>query len=164
MPILVRKINMAKWMQNDILSGNDVSADAITNCMRTNQNALSTWQVNNENEIKEAVLAIVASHQHLDTIDIVFLDHDYLKKIGINLRSTPGDTPVKELINNHIDICELTYNSLGVIAKNIVQAIKDDKKKRVTKRELKTILSQAIESGRLVENDLHDSIRTKLRS
>lgn len=164
MPLLVRKINMAKWMQNDILGGDDVSADAITNCIRTNQNALSTWQVNNEDEVTEAVLAIVASHQHLDAIDVVFIDPAYLEMTGINLKSTPGDTPVKELVNNHIDVSDLTYHSLGVIAKNIVQAIKEDKKKRITKGEIKRILNKAIELGRLTENDLHDSVRAKLKS
>ena len=28
MPLLVRKINRAKWQQNDILNGEEVSADA----------------------------------------------------------------------------------------------------------------------------------------
>lgn len=45
MTLLVRKINRAKWMQNDILSEQDVSADAITICMKTVGNTLSVWQI-----------------------------------------------------------------------------------------------------------------------
>ena len=38
MRLLVRKIQKSKWMQNDILNGEPVSGDAITNCLKTKNN------------------------------------------------------------------------------------------------------------------------------
>jgi hypothetical protein len=162
MPLLVRKINKAKWMQNDILSGEDVSADAITTCMKTFQNALSTWRVSREEEVEDAVLAMVAGQERLETMDVVFIDRSSLEDKGINLKSTPGITPLKELINKHIDICDLTYRLLGVVAENIVRSIKDEKIKRYTKKDLKKILTEAIEAGRLHKNDLNEYLQSKL--
>lgn len=164
MPFLVRKINKAKWMQNDIISGHDVSADAITNCMKTSQNALSTWEITHEDDVANAVLAIVAGHQYLDTIDVVLLDPIWLKNMGINLKSSPGNTPVKELVNNHIDICNLTYHSLGSVAENIVRSFKEEKIKRYTRGDIKRLLSDAVKAGRLEKKDLYESIRNALSS
>lgn len=99
MSLLVRKIEKAKWMQNDIVGSEDISADAITNCMKTTGNTLSTWQIPGDNEIPEAILAIVSGHQYLDTIDIVCLDRSSLEIQGIALQSTLGNTPIQDLID-----------------------------------------------------------------
>lgn len=162
MPLLVRKINKAKWMQNDILSGQDVSADAITNCMKTYQNALSAWRVSHEDEVVDAILAMVAGQEHLDTMDVVFINRSSLEGNGINIKLTPGITPVKELVDKHVDICDLTCHLLGVVAENIIKSIKDEKIKRYTQRDLKKILIEAIEAGRLEKNDLNKYLLAKL--
>ena len=98
MSLLVRKIEKGKWLQNDILNGQEISADAITNCMKTIRNTLSTWHIANEEQIDDAVLAIVSAHQHLDTIDVVYISQDKLNKFGISMKNTPGQTPVDDLI------------------------------------------------------------------
>src|SRR5680860_1384079 len=74
-PLLVRKIEKAKWMQNDILNGEEVSADAITNCTRTNKNKLSLWFIQDESNLDDAVLALTSQAQHLETIDTVSYTH-----------------------------------------------------------------------------------------
>lgn len=162
MSLLVRKIEKAKWMQNDILAGEDVSADAITNCMKTTGNTLSTWLIRAWDEIPEAVLAIVSSHQHLDSIDIVCLERSLLERQGMDLRSTPGATPVKDLIDHHIDISNLAYRSLGTVANHIVNEIKQERTVRYTKGMIKKILNSAINDGRITKSDLHESVRAKL--
>ena len=161
MSLLVRKINKAKWMQNDIRSAEDVSADAITNDLKTQGNTLSAWQVAEET-IADAVLAIVASHQQLDTIDVVFLDPSSLESNGIMLQSTLGNTPVKNLIDQHIDICDLTYRTLGTVAEQIALALKEGKVVRYTKGKIKNLLKDAIDQGRLQMNDLNESLRKRL--
>jgi len=165
MSLLVRKIDNAKWMQNDILNNDtfsveDVSADAIT-CLKTSGNALSAWQVAEE-AIEDAVLAIVSSHQHLDTIDVVCLDPLSLESNGIRLQSTPGSTPLKDIIGQHIDICDLTYRTLGTIAEQIVHVLKEGKVLRYTKGNIKKLLYDAINQGRLQKDDLDESLRRKL--
>jgi hypothetical protein len=70
----VRKIETAKWKQNDICHGEDISADAVTISLKTTGNCLSVWKIEKECDIQDAVLAIVSNSQHFDTIDIVMLD------------------------------------------------------------------------------------------
>ena len=162
MSLLVRKIDKAKWMQNDILSGEDVSADAITNSLKTTDNTLSAWQVAGAEAIEDAVLAIVSSHKHLDTIDVVCLDPSSLESNGIRLQSTLGNTPVKNPISQHIGICDLTYRTLGTVAEQIVHVLKNGKDVRYTKGKIKKLLKDAIDQGRLQMDDLNESLRRKL--
>jgi hypothetical protein len=162
MSLLVRKIEKAKWMQNDIVGGADVSADAITNCIKTKGNTLSTWEISEESDIADAVLAIVSAREYLDTIDIVCLKRSSLESQGLVLQSTPGNTQVKDLINQHIDISDLTYRSLGTVAEQIVQEIKGGKVRRYTKGMIKKLLNDAIDLGRVQKADLHERLRNKL--
>ena len=158
MGLLVRKINRAKWMQNDICGDEAVSADAITNCMKTTNNTLSAWRIDSEDDIDDAILVIVSNHQHLDTIDVVCLNPTELSKCGISLKDTAGQTPIKEFVQHHVDISDLTYKSLGDVADQIIQLIKTDKIKRYTRPTIKKLLQNGINSGLLRKEDLPESI------
>ena len=57
MSLLIRKINRNRWLEEDEVP-NDVPADAITGCMRTQRNTLSVWEVPDEGKIDEAVKEI----------------------------------------------------------------------------------------------------------
>ncbi len=160
--MLVRKITKSKWFQNDILNGAEVSADAITNCLKTTKNTLSVWRVDNEETIEEAVLAIVANQQYLETIDVVLLDEEYFLKYQIKIENTEGNTIVEDLKNTHVDLIELDYNSLGKVAKHIIESINNDKSKRFTLAKLREIIQRAIENKRLKLSDLHEGIQKKL--
>lgn len=162
MPLLIRKIDKSKWLQNDIVSGEHVSADAVTNCLKTSSNTLSTWRIDNEAQIDDAVLAIVSAHQHLDTIDVVCMSQDQLGEVGINMQDAPGVTPVVDLVDNHVDIVGLTYKSLGKVAHCIVKCFSDNSVKRYTRGSLKKLLRTAIESGRLKAERISPSLADKL--
>lgn len=162
MSLLVRKIDKSKWLQNDIVSGEDVSADAVTNCMKTSGNTLSTWCIDNEAQIDDAVLAIVSAHQHLDTIDVVWMSQGQLGEEGIIMQDAPGLTPVVDLVDNHVDIVDLTYKSLGKVAHCIVKCFSDNYVKRYTRGSLIKLLRTAIASGRLEAEEIAPSVADKL--
>ena len=161
MSLLVRKIQQAKWLQNDILHGEPVSGDAITNCLRTRNNTLSTWEIPAESQIEEAVLAIVAAQQHIDTIDVVVLQRDEIEEVA-TLRKSPGAPPVKDLVNSHVDIADVNYETLGEVAGAIVQKFREEKVFRWTARRIKGLLAEAVSSGRLALDDLAPGLRRKL--
>jgi len=115
MSLFVRKIIKSKWYQTDIENGDDVSADAITNCMKTKQNTLSVWEIESPDELDNAVLAIVSQHQHLETIDVVKLDSVSLVENEIVWVESRGLTPIDDLVDTHFDLSELTYPKLGII-------------------------------------------------
>lgn len=162
MPLLVRKINKAKWYQIDIENDNDVKADAITNCLKTTKNNLSVWRIESEDDLEEAILALVANQDHLDTIDVVILEESTLIDYKLNIVASPGDTPVESLIAAHRDISDLTFTNLGMVKDHIVERIRNQKIKRFTVGSLKKLLKEAIENGILKIEDLKESVQSKI--
>lgn len=162
MSLLVRKINKAKWMQLDISETDDVSADAITNCLKTTKNTLSVWKNDTEEDLEQAVLALVANQDHLDTIDVVILQEDSLNEYNLNIVASPGDTPVESLVESHRDIADLTFSRLGSIKDHIVERIRNNHIKRFTVGTLKKLIKKSIEDGLLKKEDLKESIQRKI--
>ncbi len=160
--LLVRKIDKGKWLQTDICAGEDVSADAITNCMKTTNNNLSVWKIESENKMDEAVLAMVSAHDHLETIDIVPLNREYLREKGIDSEPTIGLSHVEGLRRIHHDLCHLSYRKLGLIAYHIVDIIREQRVKRYTAGRLKEILGNAVRGERLKLDDLSQGLRKKV--
>ena len=159
---LIRKINKAKWFQIDIMNDDDVSADAITNCLRTTENTLSVWNVEKEEDIDEAVLAIVSAQDHIETIDVIILNSDKIEEYNVNIVASSGNTPIESLQQIHRDLSDLTFSKLGLIKDHIVERIRNNKIKRYTKTNLKKLLLAAIEKGILRLDDLKESVRSKL--
>lgn len=157
MSYVVRKINRAKWPSTEIKVG-DISSDAITQCLYTKQNTISFWEIESEDYLIDAVLAIVSQFKHLDTIDVVMLEKEQIDKSEINYESTEGVTLLEEFKDNHIDLIELNYSKLGKLAELISINILNDRYERLTKGDLKRILSKAIQKGRLSKDELYDDV------
>jgi len=162
MALQVRKINKAKWLRADIVNGAEIPADAITNCLRTQQNNLSVWKIKSEDEIESAVLAIISGQARLETIDIALLSPEYLEQNAVKFMATEGKTAVKMPKDIHFDMVELTYEKLGVIAYHIVEKFKEKKVFRYTRKKLKDILNNAINEKRLDINKLSEDIKSIL--
>ena len=169
MPLLVRKIDYPRW-DHDVLSGplmSDISADAITD-LKTKSNTLSVWYAASDDEVEEAVLAIVGTLTQLDAIDLIPLEQSALQAAGLELQEDTGRTWVKSMEKRHRNIVKLTYGSLGTIAGIVVDRIREytekDKRIRITVSEVRDILKKAISEKRLDLNDLPDSIRKKITS
>jgi len=172
MPKLVRKINKAKWLQIDIETSKDVSADAITLCLKTNQNCLSVWRIETDRELENAVLAIVSAQDRLEAIDIVVLDESALLKSRIEIDISPGLTPVSDLVNHHRDLKNLTLSKLKEISTLIVEYLLFDEsrdrtkcpnsKVRITKRQTLDIIKNGIDKKLLKTGDLKESVKEEV--
>lgn len=160
---LARKISRAKWEAKRDLSEEEISADAVTADLRTQSNTLSFWRCGSETEVEDAALAIAAASDHVDKIDIVWVDEDELKTDGQTLEDTPGRTHVTELIDRHVDICRLDYVRLGKVAHRVMTAIKKKQcVRRLTKRRVTEILVAAIEQGRVNLDDLEKRVQEEV--
>jgi len=162
MGLLVRKINRGKWPNIDKYDVFNISSDAITSCLRSSKNTLSVWKIDTENHLDEAVLALAANFQRLESIDVVLLDNHDLIKGNINCVQTKGITLVKDLEDTHYDLSELNYYSVGLIAEHITQRIFLKKIKRYTITDLKKIIKKAIDENRLRIEDLNESVRKRI--
>ena len=58
MPYLVRKISRAKWDNEDFdyVNNDNAPADAITSCLRTFNNELSTWLIDDLEDLDNAII------------------------------------------------------------------------------------------------------------
>lgn len=162
MPFLVRKIEYSKWDQRKILDGEEPSGDAITNCMKTKQNKLSVWHIDDESERNEAVLAIVANLDHVEAIDILLIDESLISEAGLSLQEVTGETPYHAFENNHLNVSNLDYSSLGTMAKATVESIRQNRHKRFREKELIDILTNAIQLGKVQLSELGPDVQKKI--
>lgn len=159
MPLLVRKINRAKWPAEPGELKDDLPADAITNCLQTKYNTLSTWEIEDYSAVEEAGLALIAGADHLDTIDVVFIDKNEVVGKGIVLKDTKGFTPIEDLVDKHKDLSELSYKTLGEFALLIASCFRRDQTKRFTRTELKKLIIKAVKDGRLGIEQIPENIK-----
>ncbi len=164
---VARAISRSKWDPDepeDWMSHGYVLADAVTADLRTKDNALSFWQCGSakQKDIDNAALVIAAGRQHIEAMDIVWLDYHELESVGLVIKGTDGCTPVKDLITSHVDVLQLDYARLGKVAEHIVAAIAADKCERRKPREVRDILLQAIKGDRINIEDLNESLQKKL--
>ena len=165
---LVRKIARAKWdaTRNAArgLTDGEISADAVTADLRTQEGTLSFWQCSAEanGDLEDAVLAIAAASERLDKIEVVWLAVEDLETDGHTLRDSNGGTPVVDLVKRHVDICELDYVRLGKVAERVVDAIRLERRDLFTKKRVKELLLTAIKQGRVNPDRLADGLRNAL--
>lgn len=162
MSLLARKINRSHWPDN-VTDVSDIGADAITISMRTSHNAMSVYEIPSTMNIDDAFLAISSNFQRLESFDIVIMEEQDLVNLHINCIRMEGTTPVEDLKNAHLDISSLCYSKLGTIADYIACRILENHSIRRTKGQLKDILNQAIQGGRLDPNTLDPRLREYLQ-
>ena len=163
MSFLIRKIDeYNKWRQNDILNGEPPSADAITHCLKTKQNSLSFWLIGDESQREEGVLAIASQFEHIDTVDILLIDRSLFEQKQLGLVPTPGLTPYTDFIDNHFDVINLDYLSLGTVAEVIVESIRQARYKKFRESELVEILSNGVQAGKVQWSELNPHVRKKI--
>ncbi len=115
-----RKFSRAKWERPAFISDNEIPADAITVCLRTQDNKLSLWNCEDDDRIvEEAVLALATGSKYdsLEKMHITTLVIGEMKSHGLSLsNATPGDTAVEELRERHTEVVELTLGRLTKFA------------------------------------------------
>ena len=165
---LVRKIARAKWdptrnAERGLADG-EISADAVTADLRTQGGTLSFWPSSSEasGDPEDAVLAIAAASQRLDKIEVVCLAVEDLQADGHTLRDNPGLTPVADLVERHVDICQLDYVRLGKVAQRVVEAIRLERYRLFIKNNVKKLLLTAIEQERIDPDELVEGLRKDL--
>ncbi len=163
MGLLVRRINRAKWNQNNIEDKDDVQADAITGCLRTSTNDLSVWKIKDEAGLNDAILALITGkrQEKLSTLHYILIDESIISEKGLILNKTNGDTAVSELVETHLDISELTYKKLGIVKSIVLDSIKSKQSSSFSRKQLKELITEAISGGRLKKESLNENLVKK---
>ena len=168
--LLARKIGLAKWRPHPnykvLNSPDDISADAITADLRTESRSLSLWACESasDKDIKNVALALAASMDRLGKIELVLLDQKDILQGGHKVNFTEGETPALDLRDRHVDVCDLTYQSLGNIAHLVMSAVQSGRCKTVPQPEVSNILKSAIQQKRVDFNKLSEPLKRKFAS
>lgn len=157
----VRRVTKSKWENQLAKLNNIISADAITSCLKTKDNEMSVWSVDN---IEDAILALASTNTSIATVDVVELDAKRLNHLRFKVHQKNARTPAEQLNDKHYDIVELDYTALGVIANEIASETtkNSDYIKRYSASAVKKILKNAITEGKIKLDALDENLRKHL--
>ena len=165
---LARKITLTKWHprnENNLsLSEHEIAADAVTGDLRTKENTLSFWRCpsGTESEVKEAALAIAATWDRTQKLCIIWLDISDLQADDHKFEDTMGHTPVTDLAQRHVNICNLDYVRLGKIAERVIMAIQNNRYRLLTKNLVRNLLVSAVQEGRFSLSKLSEGLQKEI--
>lgn len=162
---IARKISSAKWLRRSSeLAEGEISADAVTADLRTKLNTLSFWRCGSgaSGEVESAALAIAAAADRIDKVELVWLSDGELLADGQTLEDSLGRTPVLDLVDRHVDMSRLDMMRLGQLATRVAEALAERQCRRLTKRQVKSLLMDALEQNRIVPAQLSRRIREEL--
>ena len=152
MAYYVRKIARSKWQETH-LSSNEaqareevkrVKADAITNCIKTSDNKLSLWRVDDKKDSIDDIVPLIIGFERPDTCDVVYISEEVFSEEQITLEQSSDDanTPIEELKQYHYNAIVKDYEGLGKFAKVVLKSL--DNQKRFKGREVKTKLKDML--------------------
>ena len=164
MPYVLRIISKSRWYEDPgdfpwLVQG-DVQADALSD-LRTKGNILSVWRIDDaKSNLEDVIAALAAMRDELDKLDYALIDVETVEKIGINLKSTPGDSLDPEVNKWHIDMVTLSGTNLLSLAHAIHEPRVE--KARVLAKEIKSLLLARISAGTLDPSGMKAPVRRKL--
>ena len=163
----LRKITRGKWPKEESIAQatlKDVQADTIFAELTTDQNKLSVWEVETEEDIIDAFIALGSNCSYFGAIEAVKINGDILK--GIDFDNEAGDTPAIEINEKHRNIINLNYVSLGEVVSSILYGLRNDGYVRKNRRQMRDILVEAYNSSKLdttrIEPTLLNEIQTEI--
>lgn len=170
----IRKISRHKWQeeplsdipevaQNQI---NNVSADAITNCLKTTSNKLSLWRVDidQNNFTINDVIPLIMNFERPNNCDVVYIPESLLLNTNLILQQSENDanTPIEQYKKTHYNIIVNNYAGLGKFSKVVLQSLCNHKRYKV--REVETKLKEMLENHvieqQMISSKLFEKIKT----
>lgn len=159
MEYIARKINQARW-EPAPHDPEGIRADALK-CLMTRNDSLSFWECTATIEdMKETALAVVGGMDHIQAFDLVLIEKARLTAIAHVY--TPGATVVADLRDRHLDYEKLNVDHIHELAGEIAEQVRGQQSfriRRFTKAEVRKLLGEAIQAGRLQVEDLKDDVR-----
>lgn len=163
---LARMISRAKWERKEWMSEGEISADAVTADLRTQNNKLSFWRcgTGTEKEIENVALAIAAGRDKIDKVEIVWINDKDLENDGQIIKASDGRTPVGSMVKLHVDMVHLDYYHLGKVAHRVASAIAANQFRRVPKKYVETLLMTAITRSKVLQVEkLNEKLRLQVQ-
>jgi hypothetical protein len=165
MPLLLRKIDhKVKWAKDGealkYLLSDQAPADVLQD-LRTEDNRLSLWRIeDNKSNLSRVLAAIVSTREHLQKMDYILIDFRHIQENGLRFEQEAGDTLDKEANSWHIDVIQLSALDIARLA-NLLFV--NGERVRQLEPELIEVLRQSVKAGHIREAELKRTVAQKLR-
>ena len=126
---------------------------------------MSFWRCQDpedETALHEVALALVAGPRHLQAVSLVWLSEVQLWEAGFALQDSPGNTPVADLKNRHVDVLDLNAELFVRLAGLLQESFQDGNHRTINENRLRHLLLTAIHEDRLPVSELAPPLLTKL--
>lgn len=167
--MLIRGIaSLARWDGTTKVNRPDATtAGDVISDLRTQNNTLSVWCANTQEDINDAIVALSLNRNDISKICALLLDEDELASIQIELSDAQlGKAPgaVDSIKKKHRDLIEIDYKRLGVLSDYMLNVSQNDEKiVRVTKPKLMELLEQYKEGHKINLDNMNEELRKKLK-
>jgi len=159
----LRKIRKAKWLNDKALTWlgtDDLQADAIFD-LKTDDNALSVWHVEDDKSNLQVVIAALSTtSDNLSNLDYVLVEQSVFAKAGLKVIHTRGKTVYDEANKWHRDLVELSAKSL--INTALLIASQRSEMKRLLPKQVLSLLQEKIMAGEIKTAELKEKLRGKI--
>lgn len=166
----VRKIARSKWQAGALSSDTQlaekeikgVSSDAITNCIKTTENKLSLWRVEQKSDTIDDIIPLIVGFEKPATCDVIYISEDDLEKEGLNIKQSKEDAnvPIERLKEYHYNAYVNDYEGLGKFAKVVLKSL--DSHKRFKGKEVKEKLQSMLKNHEIEENMISQKLYDKI--
>jgi hypothetical protein len=164
MPKFLRKVQYkTNWDPrgefSKYLPHGEAPADALRD-LSTRENALSVWEIDDQGENLERVLAAIAScGDHIQKIDYVIVDSKHLDDLALAREKKTGDTHDQHANETwHFDLINLSASDLGRLANRMLL---HGRPERVQDKTLLPLLAKSIENKFVDPQQLRPDLRAK---
>lgn len=166
MPYYLRAINRENWPEpEDDASAHDLDADAL-NDLKTQDNALSVWYAENEDELRKAIVAYLASMDkwvELEEVDFIAIDIKDIETAKIEFDATPNFTYIQDYQDLHRDLTKLKYDSIEKLANIVIKSIQKGQDYIVDRGMIKDLFTEVVKLGKLQSEKIDKSRHKKLQ-
>ena len=143
----------------------DIPADTVVAELETDNNCLSVWKIENEEDLEDAFIALGSNCEHFCTLSAVSINQEDL--VNISISEEEGVSPTVGINEKHRNMCNLSFYSLGTVIESILLGINNGKYIRKTKAVMKKLLLDAYKKNKLdmtlVSSSLKEEIMEEIR-
>ncbi len=139
-----------------------MEADTVQAELRTDNNKLSVWKIESEEDLNDVFVALGSSCANVCTIGAVIVDDTVFHDMAFE--DEEGTTPTVGINKKHKNIVDLNYVSLGDFAELVLHGLKNNGYIKRTRGQMKSLLADAYINSRLVVDELDPHLKSELLS
>ncbi len=163
MPYILRKIKRSLWLNEncDWLLEDNAQADALKD-LQTNDNILSLWEVDNEQQNLGRIIAALASNcDNISAFDYILIEKSQLEESGIQINKNIEEAKTLDLeLNNqcHYHAIRLSASKIATVANIMKKGYMD----RYPVNRVTELIKQSINNNLIDYHKLSQSVQEKI--